>query len=106
VPLRQVIPQERVAPTGGRSIQGNEAVTDRQSQTTKRQREFIIAAATARTDLNIFEAVVRLVEGGMVGSDCYRAAERIVSISRAEQQKCLRRYDAALMKAGGGAYGE
>jgi hypothetical protein len=62
-------------------------------------------AAVARSDLNIFAAVMALMESSLVSSDCHGAEARILSICRAEQQKCLRRYDTAVEKAGGGQYG-
>lgn len=65
----------------------------------------IVNASVARSDLNIFAAVMALMESSLVSSDCYAAEARIVKICKAEQSKCLSRYDAAIKKAGGGTYG-
>jgi len=61
-------------------------------------------AAEAHSDLNMFHAVMALMESGLLSSDCNTAAERIIKICQAESAKCLRRFDAAIGKAGGGSY--
>lgn len=65
----------------------------------------IEAAAEAISDLNTFAIVVSTLENGHLHSPSYKAAERIISICKAEQQKRLRDYDRAIEKAGGGKYG-
>lgn len=65
----------------------------------------IKAAAQAHTDLNIFAAVVALMENSLVSADCHITEQRIVKLCRAEMQRCLARYDQEMAKAGGGAYG-
>lgn len=70
------------------------------------QRMHIQAAAMALSDLNMFAAVQALMEHSLVSSACYAAEAAIVAVCRAEQQKCLQRYDAATEKAGGGRYGQ
>lgn len=62
----------------------------------------IIAAAKARSDLNLFASIVVLLESGLNHSPTHAAAERIISIAKREQQKCLQRYDSAMAKAGAG----
>jgi hypothetical protein len=54
------------------------------------------AAAEAHTNLNVFASIVSILEGGHLYG-CYsdRAAQRIIEICKAEQSKCLARYDAA-----------
>ena len=56
------------------------------------------AAARAHCDLNIFYAVIALMEGSFVSSECFGAEARIVAICKAEAQKCLHRYDRALAR--------
>lgn len=53
------------------------------------------AAAEAHTDLNIFAAIVVLLESSLTSAHCNGAEVRIIRICQAEQEKCLRRYDAA-----------
>lgn len=65
----------------------------------------IIAAAEAHSDLNAFAAVVALMEGGLLSSNCTKAALRVIAICKTEQTKALARYDRAVAKAGGGTYG-
>lgn len=65
----------------------------------------MIAAAAAHSDLNLFAAVAALMESSLVTSDCHGAEAKIAKICKKEQQKCLRRYDAAIKRAGGGTYG-
>lgn len=58
------------------------------------------AAARAHTDLNVFEGIVQMLEGGLVSADSYPAADRIIAICRKHEQVCLRRYDRALALLG------
>lgn len=67
--------------------------------------EFIKAAAKAHSDLNIFAAVVAMLEGGTLSSDVQAIEFQIIAICQRAQQKCLARYDRAVAKAGGGTYG-
>lgn len=53
-------------------------------------------AAKAHTDLNIFAAVQSLMESSLVSSDSHADEARIVSLARAAQQRCLKRYDNAM----------
>jgi hypothetical protein len=63
----------------------------------KRWREVPIkAAARAHTDLSVFHAIINLLEGGLISSDSYPNADRIISICKKESAKCLQRYDRAL----------
>ena len=61
------------------------------------------AAARAHSDLHVFAAVMALMESSLVSADSFAAEERIVKICRAEQQKCLARYDRAVAMAVGGS---
>lgn len=64
------------------------------------RKKAISEAAGAHTDLNIFAAVVTLLEGGhLYTSQGTDSAQRIIRICQAEQAKCLRRYDAATARA-------
>jgi len=62
-------------------------------------KDHIREAANALSDLNIFAAVVVLLESSLNHAPTYKSAERIIDIAKAEQQRCLRRYDAACAKA-------
>ena len=61
----------------------------------KLKRDRVKEAAVAHTDLNIFYGVIALMEGGLLGSESYADAERIISICRRAGAKCLHRYDSA-----------
>lgn len=64
-----------------------------------RERDWVRETAEALTDLNIFAAVVVLLESSLQTVRCDRSAQRIISIAKAEQQRCLRRYDDARANA-------
>lgn len=57
--------------------------------------EPIALAAEAHTNLNIFAAVVSLLEGGHLYSSgaCHTATSRIIRICKAEEIKWLAEYD-------------
>lgn len=61
------------------------------AKTTRDVRE----ASKALADLNTFAAIVALLESGLNSSPTFAAAGKIIRIAKDEQQKCLRRYDAA-----------
>ncbi len=68
------------------------------------ERKRVIAeAAGAHTNLNIFAAVVTLLEGGHLygANDALgdTAQNRIIRICQSEQARWLRKYDAATAKA-------
>lgn len=67
----------------------------------KQPHEHAADAAIAMSDLNIFGAVVALLEGGTVHSASYAAQERIIRICKREGAKRLREYDAAIYRATG-----
>jgi hypothetical protein len=52
-------------------------------------------AAEARSDLIVFAAIIGLLEGGLNTSPTYKTAQRIIELAKTEQQRCLKRYDAA-----------
>lgn len=53
------------------------------------------AMAQAHTDLNVFGAIVELLEGGLVSADVQPDDFRIIDLAKRAQQRCLRRYDEA-----------
>ena len=61
-------------------------------------RDYAKEAARAHTDLNIFHAVINLMDGGFVSAPAGPDAQRIVRLCRDAAERCLRRYDAALAK--------
>lgn len=63
------------------------------------RKKFIQAAADARSDLNIFYAVIALMESSLVTSRHFPAEARIVRICKTEAQKALRAFDDAVTKA-------
>lgn len=65
----------------------------------KSVRDLIKEAADARSDLNIFYAVISLMESSLVSSDCFPTESRIISICKTEAQRCLVRMDKATAKA-------
>jgi len=65
----------------------------------------MVKAAQAHADMNLFEAIDVLLEGGLVSAECYAATEKIRKICADEKARCLRRYDRAIKRAGGGTNG-
>lgn len=63
-------------------------------------REHIREANAAHTDLNIFAAVVALLEGGLVSSGAQPDDFKIIKLAQQAQARCLRRYDDAMARAG------
>lgn len=63
------------------------------------RKEYIEEAADARSDLNIFYAVIALMEGSLLSTPCYSVEGRIVKICKDEAAKCLARMDRAVAKA-------
>lgn len=62
--------------------------------------DFVKIAAENHSDLNIFSAVIALMENGLVYTrDSQRTADRIVKICQAELQRKLRKYDDAALRA-------
>jgi len=57
-------------------------------------------ANEAHSDLNLFAAIVALLESGLNSAHTHRAADRIIAISQAEQSKCLARMDRAAERLG------
>lgn len=67
-----------------------------------RKYQHVKEAAEAHTNLNVFASVVSILEGGhLYGAASDRAAQRIIEICKAEQSKCLARYDRALALSNG-----
>lgn len=65
------------------------------SATYKKRAALLQEMTEARTDLNMFEGVVALLEGGTMSAGAQPYDFRIIDICREAQQKCLRRYDRA-----------
>jgi hypothetical protein len=56
-------------------------------------------AAAAHTDLNIFAAVLVLMESSLISPHGFAGARRIIGSCKAEQARALRRYDAAVARS-------
>ena len=56
-------------------------------------------AATAHSDLNVFYAVIALMEASLISSKHHAAEGRIVKICKDEGARCLRDYDLATARA-------
>lgn len=57
----------------------------------------IYRAAEAHTDLDIFTAIEKILEGGCIyGNKSHDAAARILKICRAETRRLVVEYDAAV----------
>ena len=69
---------------------------------TKDKKRALKLAAQAHTDLNIFAAIVALLESGCVYGGSAAAVRRITKICQKEQQRQLRIYDDQTVKALGG----
>lgn len=65
----------------------------------KTRADYIKAAAKAHTDLNIFHAVIALMEGGLLSAECQTAEFEIVARCKREAGKYLDRYDTAINAA-------
>lgn len=61
----------------------------------KRAPDFVKEAAVALSDLNIFYAVIALMDGGLVHAPSHAAAARIIKLCQSEAVRCLNRYDHA-----------
>lgn len=61
--------------------------------------DYVREASQAHTDLNVFAAVIVLLENSLNTARTYRSAQAIIKIAKREQQRCLRRYDEARAKA-------
>jgi hypothetical protein len=58
--------------------------------------EVVVKAAQCHTDLNIFAAIVSILEGGVIYTPyARRTSAKIISICQKEQQRLLQNYDAA-----------
>lgn len=56
------------------------------------------AAITAHTNLNVFAAVVAILEGGVIYGGDNAAARKIIAICKKEQERQLAKFDAALIR--------
>lgn len=63
------------------------------------EREHVIAAAEAHTNLNTWGAVIALLEGGLLYGRTTAACDRVIRIAKREQDKYLKAHDAALSRA-------
>lgn len=64
-------------------------------------REAIKAAAVAMSDLNVFYAIIAILEGGTIHAKSHNAANRIIGICHSESSKRLAEYDLATAQANG-----
>lgn len=66
---------------------------------TKRERAKLAEdASKAHTDLNIFHAIIAILEGGTISSDAQRSAQFIIHHCKAGTAAALARYDRAIEK--------
>lgn len=61
----------------------------------KRRSELLKEISEAYADLNMFAAVVALLEGGTMSAGAQPYDFRIIKLCQQAQQKCLRRHDRA-----------
>lgn len=66
----------------------------------KSQKQLVQDAVEAHSDLNVFAAVVSMLEGGTVSSSAQPDDFKIIAQCERAQQRCLVRYDAALAALG------
>lgn len=62
-------------------------------------KDYIDDAAKARSDLNIFYAVIAVLEGGTLSADSDRYAQTIIARCKVASQDCLERMDRAISGA-------
>lgn len=58
-------------------------------------------AAVALSDLNIFYAVIALMDGGLIHAPSHASAARIIKICKEEGRRCLGRFDRARAASSG-----
>lgn len=63
------------------------------------QRDHIVLAGQAHSDLNIFYAAIALMENGLLHAPSHRGAERIIRICKCESAKRLAEYDRHVARA-------
>lgn len=66
----------------------------------KSTKELVQDAVEAHSDLNIFGAIIAILEGGTVSARAQPDDFRIINLCQKAQTKCLRRYDRALEALG------
>lgn len=66
----------------------------------KDNRDYVAEAADAHSDLNIFQAIIVLLESSLNSSSTYSTASRIIDIAERERVRCLKRYDRARANIG------
>lgn len=66
---------------------------------TKNNRESLAKEiAKHHTSLVLFEAAAQIIESSDIDADYYVAAQKIARLCRVAEQRCLRKYDAAMLK--------
>jgi hypothetical protein len=55
--------------------------------------DYVKLAAKALSDLNVLAGIVGLLESSVLSVDCQRTELRCITMCKAEQVRCLRRYD-------------
>lgn len=58
-------------------------------------RDYVVEAAEAHTNLNTWHSVIALLEGGSLYGGRHGAAERVISIAKSEAAKELKLFDKA-----------
>lgn len=66
----------------------------------KAEKKLIRDAVEAHADLNVFAAVVALLEGGIVSAGAQPDDFKIIAMAQRAQQRCLARYDRAMNALG------
>ena len=59
-------------------------------------REYARQAAQAHSNLNIYYAVIRLMEGGLIYGGRHKTADRIIKLCKEQTARELTLYDAAI----------
>ncbi|MET4197316.1 chorismate mutase [Bradyrhizobium sp. LA8.1] len=72
----------------------------------KQKRDYVKEVADAHTNLNVFASIVSVLEGGhLYGCHSDRTVQRIIEICKAEQYRCLKRFDRARIALSNGHQG-
>lgn len=66
-----------------------------------RDRDYVKEAARALCDLNMYHAVMALLESSLIDSSRQKTDQAIIRLCRIESSQCLRDYDRAYAKATG-----
>jgi hypothetical protein len=64
----------------------------------RKSRALVKEASQAHCDLNIFYAVIAILEGGTLSAERHDAVRRIITICKSESAKCLTKFDRTTAK--------